>query len=76
MDRDREGLLLLLLREGSTRHAIELYQEETGAAPEEAKLTVKQLARQHGIRARRNGFLPLLLAGLAGLLGTILAFQA
>ena len=76
MDRDRDGLLLLLLQEGSTRHAIELYQEETGAAPEEAKRAVKQLARQHGVSVRRSGVLPFLLAGLAGLLGTVLAFQA
>ena len=75
MDRDREGLLLLLLQEGSPRHAIELYQEETGAAPEEARVAIKQLAQQHGVRLRRSGVLPLVLAGLAGLLGTVLAFQ-
>lgn len=76
IDRDREGLLLLLLQEGSTRHAIELYQEETGSAPEEAKLAIRQLARRHGIQTRRGGVLPFILAGLAGLLGTVLAFQA
>jgi hypothetical protein len=76
MDRDREGLLLLLLQEGSTHHAVELYREETGVGPEEAKSAVKQLARQHGVQPRRSEFLPLLLAGLAGLLGAVLAFQA
>ncbi len=76
MDRDREGLLLLLLQEGSTRHAIELYQEETGSAPAEAKLAIKQLAHRHGVHLRRGGVLPFILVGLAGLLGVALAFQA
>jgi hypothetical protein len=75
MDQDREGLLLLLLKEGSTRHAVELYREETGATREEASRAVEELARRHGISRRGSRLVPILLAGLAGLLGAILAFQ-
>lgn len=76
MDQDREGLVLLLLKEGSTRHAIELYREETGVTQHEANRAVGDLARRNDISLRRNRLVPVLLAGLAGLLGTLLAFQS
>jgi hypothetical protein len=47
------GLILLFLREGSTRDAVELYCEETGSSREEARCVVAQLAEQHGLSPRR-----------------------
>ena len=49
MDRELEGLLLLLLRQGNNTDAIELYCEETGAARTEAKRQVVALAEDHAI---------------------------
>jgi hypothetical protein len=74
MDEDREGLVLMLLEEGSTGHAIEMYREETGVDLEHAKRAVAELARQHGIEGRRTRWLPLFLVGLAGLLSAMVAF--
>ena len=76
MDQDRVGLVLLLLKEGSTRHAVELYREETGVTQQEASRVVEEMAERHGIPRRRNKLVPILVVGLAGLLGTLLAFQA
>ena len=76
MDQDREGLVVLLLKEGSTRHAVELYREETGVTQQAARRAVEEMARRHGIPRRRYRIVPILLAGLAGLLGTFLAFRA
>ena len=76
MDQDREGLVLLLLKEGSTRHAVELYREEMGVTRQEASCAVEDMAQRHGVPLRRNRLVPILLAGLACLLGTFLAFQA
>jgi hypothetical protein len=73
MDQDHEGLVLLLLREGSKRHAVELYREETGVSQREADEAVRDLAHRHGIALRRSKLLPVLLAGLAGLLGVLLS---
>ena len=70
-----EGVILLLLREGSNRHAIRLYQEETGAQFTEAKQAVYALARKHGIRIRSMLIGPLgslVLVVLSGLIGTML----
>lgn len=64
----------MLLNEGSMGHAIRLYSEETGADHEKAKHAVAELSRRHGISAKRNGLLPLILVGLAGLLGLAIAF--
>jgi hypothetical protein len=75
-DQDREGLIILLLQEGSTRHAIELYCEETGVSWEDAVEAVANLSRRHGIPVRRNRLVPWLVAGMAALLGSALAFQA
>ena len=75
-DQDREGLIILLLQEGSTRHAIELYREETGVSWEDAVEAVGNLSRRHGIPMRRNRLVPWLVAGMAALLGSALAFQA
>jgi hypothetical protein len=74
MEQDCEGLVLLLLQQGSQRQAIELYREETGVSSHEAELAVAELARQHGIRLRKYGWWPAVLGGLAGVLGAILAF--
>jgi hypothetical protein len=46
---DIEGLVVLLLRDGSKRDAIVLIQEETGASRAEAQRQVAELARRHGI---------------------------
>lgn len=75
-DQDREGLIILLLQEGSTRHAIELYREETSVSWEDAAEAVADLSRRHGIPLRRSRLVPWLVAGLAALLGSALAFQA
>lgn len=74
-DQDREGLIVLLLQEGSTDHAIELYCEETGASWEDATAAVTELAQRHGVSLRRKRLIPWLVAGIAALLGSALAFQ-
>ena len=63
----------MLLREGSTRHAIKVYQEEADVSFFSARQTVVELAARHGIRVRRRSMLPLALIALAGLLGLILS---
>jgi len=73
-DQDREGLIILLLQEGSTRHAIELYREETGVSWEDAVNAVENLSRRHGIPIRRSWMVPWLVAGMAALVGSALAF--
>ena len=75
-NQDHEGLIVLLLQEGSTRHAVELYREETGASWEDASEAVAELSRRHGITMRRNRLIACLVAGLATLVGSALAFQA
>jgi hypothetical protein len=75
-DQDREGLIILLLQEGSTRHAIELYREETGVSWEDAVEAVTNLSQRNGIPIRRNRLMPWLVAGMAALLGSALAYQA
>ncbi len=74
MDEDKEGLVVMLLKEGSVGHAIRLYREETGADHEKAKHAVAELSRRHGVSARGNRLLALVLVGLAGLLGLAIAF--
>jgi len=74
-NQDQDGLIVLLLQEGSTRHAIELYREETGVGWEEAAESVAALAQRHGIPLRRRRVLPWLVAGIAALVGTALVFQ-
>ncbi len=74
MDDSRIGLILMLLREGSTRHAIQAFQEEAEVSFPAARESVFELARQHGIPVRRRPALPLALLALAGLLlGLLLA---
>jgi hypothetical protein len=75
-DQDREGLIILLLQEGSTRHAIELYHAETGISWEDAVVAVTNLSQRNGIPLRRTRLMSWLVAGLAALLGSALAFQA
>lgn len=50
MPRDCEELVLLLLREGNRHDAIKVYQEETGALPDEAREVIGQLATLPGLR--------------------------
>jgi hypothetical protein len=73
VEETRIGLVLLLLREGSTRHAVEVYQEEADVSFAVARRSVRDLARKHGIRLRRRSVLPLLLIVLAGLAGLVLS---
>lgn len=73
-DQDQDGLIVLLLQEGSVRHAIELYHEETGVRWEEATEAVAELARLHGIPLRRRRVIPWLVGGLIALLGSALVF--
>ncbi|MHB0954827.1 MAG: hypothetical protein ACYC6N_11360 [Pirellulaceae bacterium] len=75
MEDSRIGLILMLLREGSTRHAIEAFQEEAEVSFSAARQSVFELAREHGIRLRRQPALPLALLALVGLLlGIFLAY--
>jgi len=74
VEEKRVGLVLLLLREGSLWHAIKLYQEDVGVSFAVARERVVDLARTHGIRHRRRGFLPFVLIALAGLAGMLLGF--
>jgi hypothetical protein len=46
---DIEGLLVLLLREGSWADAVTAYQEETGAGRQQAEDAVAELARRNHI---------------------------
>ncbi|MHB8974836.1 MAG: hypothetical protein ACYC3X_31060 [Pirellulaceae bacterium] len=74
MEDRRIGLVLMLLREGSTRHAIDVFQEEAEVSFPIARQAVFELARQYGIPLRHWSALPLALLALAGLLlGLLLA---
>ena len=67
-----EGLIALLLREGSRTDAVRLYQDETGASKDEAKRFVAEVARQNGIARGRSYWLLLaLLLGSSLLLFTL-----
>ena len=73
MEENRIGLILMLLREGSTATAVKVYQEEADVSYIAAQRSVRELAQQHGIRLRRRSLLPLALIALAGLLGLALS---
>ena len=73
VEESRIGLILMLLREGSTRHAVKVYQEEAEVNFFTAQREVQHLAQQHGIELRRRSLLPLALIALAGLLGIVLS---
>ncbi len=73
MEESRIGLILMLLREGSMRHAIQVYQEEADVTYWAAKQSVRDLAQKHGIAMRRRSLLPLALLALASLLGLALS---
>jgi hypothetical protein len=73
MEDTPEGLMLMLLREGSTDHAIELYREEMGVDRREAVRVATELCRCHGIPLRRTSLLPLLAVGVATLLTLVVA---
>jgi hypothetical protein len=61
---ESEGLVLFLLRQGSRREAVRVYQEETGVAHTEAKRAVRNLAHRHGLLARDMGLLGLVLVAM------------
>ncbi|MEQ8786320.1 MAG: hypothetical protein RIC55_08470 [Pirellulaceae bacterium] len=65
---DIEGLLVLLLRDGSRSDAVTLYQEETGADREQAERVVADLARRHNISSMNW---PAAVAVAAAVLGAI-----
>ncbi len=73
MEESRVGLILMLLREGSTRHAIEVYREEAHVNYWSARQAVRDLAEKHGISLRRRALLPLAILALASLLGLALS---
>ncbi len=73
VEENRIGLILMLLREGSTRHAIEVYQEEAGVSFWTAKKSVRELAQQHGITIGHHFLIPLAVIALASLLGFVLS---
>ncbi len=73
MEETRIGLILMLLREGSTRHAVKVYQEEANVSFSAARRHVRELALQEGIHVRRRSLLPLAIIALAGLLGIVLS---
>ena len=55
MNEERDSLVLLLLREGSTDQAIKLVQEETGLHYVDAKRKVHRFASRNGIRSHGSG---------------------
>lgn len=73
MQEDIAGIIELLLREGSTGHAVELYREATGAGREEACRYVDELARRRGLRSGRRGWLALALLAGTALIAAILS---
>lgn len=68
MDDNRVGLILMLLREGSTRHAIHVFREEAEVSFPVARQSVLALAQRHGIRLRRKPFVSMALLAIASLL--------
>lgn len=72
---NRIGLVLMLLREGSTRQAIEVFQEEAAVNFSAARQSVFALAQEHGIPLRRRRIaMPLTLLAIAlALVGWALA---
>jgi len=72
MQEDLAEIVLLLLREGSTSHAVKLYREATGASREEARSYVDQLAHRHGLRSGRRGWLSLVFLAGAALVAALL----
>lgn len=74
MDDTPEDLMLMLLEEGSTDHAIELYREEMDVERSEAVRVVSELSKRHGIQIRRPSLLPFLMLGGTLLFAALLAF--
>jgi hypothetical protein len=70
---DIEGLVVLLLRQGSKADAIKLIQDETGASRAEAQRQVTEVARRYGI-ASSNW--PAALALTLVVLGAVLLIAA
>ncbi len=73
LDESRTGQIVMLIREGSTQHAVRAYQEETGVSLGDARQQVRALARRHGIPMRRHGGISFLIVVLASLFGTLLS---
>lgn len=68
-----QGLVVTLLRKGSRRQAIELYQEHTGVDYKSARREVRELADRYGIPLREHGLVSLAFIALAVLLGLVLS---
>jgi hypothetical protein len=73
VEENRIGLILMLLREGSRRHAVKAFQEEADVSYFVARRAVQKMAREHGIEGRRRGLVPLALIALAGAVGLVLS---
>ena len=73
MEENRIGLILMLLREGSKRHAVKVFQEEADVNFFAARRAVQKIALEHGIEGRRHSLLPLALIALAGAVGLALS---
>jgi hypothetical protein len=73
VDESNKGLLVMLLREGSERQAIELYQEQSGVDYRSAQREMRDLADRYGIPLRGHGFVSLAIIALAVVLGLVLS---
>jgi hypothetical protein len=62
---NRVGIVLMLLREGSTQQAIQVFQEEAAVNFPVARQSVFALARDHGIPLRRRSVMFLALLAIA-----------
>jgi len=71
-----DELLLLLLKNGGQREAVDMYQEEMGVSAAEARRQVKKLARQNSGRWSADSYadvILLLLVAVSLILGVLLA---
>ena len=73
MEESRIGLIVMLLREGSFRDAVQVYQDEADVPFRSARRAVVDIARAHAIPTRRSTFSSLLWLTLAGALGALLS---
>ncbi len=56
-----DELMLLLLKDGSRREAIELYRDETGVSRAEARQAVNRLAKRHSERSQIGSYADVIL---------------
>lgn len=62
MTDSQEQLLIHLLRQGDWSSAIAFYREETGRDTEAARLAVRKIAEQYGLRPRSRWAAPVAVA--------------